>query len=114
MRVFAGAGRYASDSFRIYSHLLAGGGAPEREGRWIEKRARALDRFHGRYSARGQGKTGFAEEEDREVEDPESTGEGLGVEDLGEYISDEEDVGEEEWRNVRPTGTYFNRFLQRI
>ena len=26
------------------------------------------------------------------------------VEKVGEWLSDEEDVGEEEWRNVRPTG----------
>lgn len=90
--VFAGAGRYASDSFRIYSDLYAGGGAPERETRWLEKKERAVDR---RRKARkeGPGRDGSRAEE-----------QGVDVEMLSGYLSDETDAGEEEWRRVRPTG----------
>lgn len=35
VNVFFGAGIYASDSFRIYSDLLPGQGAPSRETEWI-------------------------------------------------------------------------------
>lgn len=88
--VFAGAGRYASDSFRIYSDLYAGRGAPERESRWLDKRARAMDRIR----AARKGTEGESDPAEQGVE----------VEGLSGYLSDEEDVGEEEWRTVRPLG----------
>jgi hypothetical protein len=91
VRVFHGAGRYASDSFRIYSDLLPGGGGPEREGRWMEKWDRALGRRIAE-KAYTEGET--------------ETGPGLDVVDVGGYLSDEEDVGEEEWRTVRANGKY--------
>jgi hypothetical protein len=91
--VFYGAGRYASDSFRIYSPLLPGKGAPQKEQYWVDKRARALERHRLAKS-----------------EEPDSGG--VGIEGLRGLNSDEDDVGnryagneEEEWRKVRPTGT---------
>jgi hypothetical protein len=91
--VFYGAGRYASDSFRIYSPLLPGKGAPQKEQYWVEKRARALEN----HCLTKGGELDSA---------------GVGIEDLGGLMSDEDDVEdwdagveEEEWRKVRPTGT---------
>lgn len=90
--VFYGAGRYASDSFRIYSPLLSGRGAPQQEQYWVDKRARALER---RCLKSG------VEMDIGEV----------GVEDIGEWMSDVDESydsdsasKEEEWRKVRPTG----------
>lgn len=37
IRAFSGAGRYASESFMIYSSILAGGGAPSREDEWLDE-----------------------------------------------------------------------------
>ena len=34
-----------------------------------------------------------------------------GVEELGEYLSDEESVGQEEWRDVRATDKELRRYL---
>jgi hypothetical protein len=90
--VFAGAGRYASDSFRIYSDLYAGGGAPERETRWLEKRKRAVERIR-------KARTGEDSKDGTTAHE-----QGVDVTALSGYLSDEEEVGEEEWRRVRPTG----------
>jgi len=91
--VFYGAGRYAADSFRIYSPLLPGKGAPQKEQYWVDKRARALEKHC--LTKGGEPDSG-----------------GAGIEDLGGLMSDEEDGDdraagneEEEWRKVRPTGT---------
>lgn len=85
VKIFHGAGIYASDSFRIYSNLLPGKGGPEKEGRWLEKRRRAMKRM----TAKGMMKEVL---NDR-------------VEEVGEYMSDEEgEDGGEEWRTVRPNG----------
>ena len=92
VNAFRGAGRYASDSFRIYSHLLPGSGGPHQESRWVDKRSRALER----YRATRPGVNG------------ESM---LEVETVGGYLSDEEDVGVEEWRTVRPTDKELRRYL---
>lgn len=90
VKVFYGAGIYASDSFRIYSPLFAGRGGPEKEGKWVRKRERAIQRHIARNSGDG---------EDLDVG-------GGGVEDVGEWLSDDEsdEVVDEEWRKVRPTG----------
>lgn len=92
VRVFYGAGRYASDSFRIFSTLLPGNGAPEKEQYWLDKRSRALERMR---RARDIG-----------TED----GDGLEVGEYTSAVDDEADKEEEEWRKVQPTG----RFLYRI
>jgi hypothetical protein len=94
VRVFYGAGRYASDSFRIFSTLLPGNGAPEKEKYWLDKRSRALKRMR------------IARDIGIQDEDGDSL-------EVGEYTSDvddEADEEEEEWRKVQPTG----RFLYRI
>ena len=87
MTVFYGAGRYASDSFRIYSPLMPGRGAPEQEGKWLKKRDRAISR------------SGASERSE------------MGVEEVGEWMSDDDSDGKEEeaeWRKVRPTGTPYD------
>jgi len=90
VKVFHGAGIYASDSFRIYSVLLAGRGGPEKEGLWLEKRGRAMERM-----------------KEKNVGENVDVG-GVGVEEAGEWLSDEEgDDGEEEWRTVRAKGPPF-------
>ncbi|OCF42893.1 hypothetical protein I317_03244 [Kwoniella heveanensis CBS 569] len=88
VKVFHGAGVYASDSFRIFSHLLSGRGGPERESIWLDRRSRALEKMR----TKGVDWDG-------------------GVEMLGDWLDSdevEEDMdsveGEEEWRKVRPTG----------
>lgn len=104
--VFAGAGRYASDSFRIYSDLFPGRGAPERETLWVEKHRRALDRRRQSQQTDSTERLGSPTDTHRFTTPEKGRDEtgSLGVEDLGEYLSEEESVGEEEWRNVRPTG----------
>jgi hypothetical protein len=80
VRVFYGAGRYASDSFRIYSDLMPGGGGPSREAQWLDKRSRAIE---------------------RRVQSTEE-----GSDDVGAWLSDEEgDDSHEEWRSVVANGT---------
>ena len=96
VNVFHGVGRYASDSFRIYSPLLKGGGAPEKEDRWFSKRRRAMERL--RDSRGSDDKSAI-----RDI-DPSIVRLSLDVQELGEYLTDEEDEGEEEWRKVRATG----------
>ena len=87
MTVFYGAGRYASDSFRIYSPLMPGGGAPDKEGKWLKKRDKAISRSGA------------------------SEGSEMGMEEVGEWMSDDDSDGKEEeaeWRKVRPTGTPYD------
>ncbi len=87
VKIFHGAGIYASDSFRIYSDLLPGKGGPEKEGRWLEKRGRASERMR------------------QKVIEMEEEGEMAGVEGVAEWMSDEEgDDGGDEWRSVRAKG----------
>ena len=84
VKIFHGAGTYASDSFRIYSDLLPGRGGPEMEGKWLEKRTRAVGRMR-----------------------PVNAGE-MGVDEVGEWLSDEDaEEGGDEWRSVRPKGEGF-------
>jgi hypothetical protein len=93
VRVFYGAGRYASDSFRIFSTLLPGKGAPEKEQYWVDKRSRALERVR------------IATDNGTKDEDGDSL-------EVGEYTSDvddEEHEEEEEWRKVQPTGNFIYR-----
>ncbi|WVR07040.1 hypothetical protein IAU60_004079 [Kwoniella sp. DSM 27419] len=98
VRVFHGSGIYASDSFRIFSHLPAGRGAPEKEDRWLHKRQRALERM--RAEKRG----------DKEVDVVDGN-----VTRVREWMSDDEadgvDEGEEEWRRVRPNDKELRRYL---
>lgn len=90
MNVFYGAGRYASDSFRIYSDLLPGQGAPRDEAKWLEKRHRALSRLPKR--RRGT-----------EGDEPS-----LQVKAVSEFVSDDEgDDSADEWRTVRPNGEFY-------
>jgi len=63
---------------------MPGRGAPEQEGKWLKKRDRAISR---------SGASGESE---------------MGVEEVGEWMSEDDYDGkeeEEEWRKVRPTGT---------
>lgn len=98
--IFYGSGVYASDSFRIYTPLLPGGGGPQREARWLRKRERALKRYRDTQSA-----PSFLHDTDR-VETPEDLDRilNLDLDAIGDCISDEEDVGNEEWRRVVPGG----------
>lgn len=92
VKVFYGAGIYASDSFRIYSPLYAGRGGPEKEEQWLEKRRRAIERKRD---------ASWGSETEKGLEP--------GVEEVGEWMSDvdEEDAGEEEeWRRVVPSGAF--------
>lgn len=86
VRVFYGAGVYASESFQIYSDFFPGKGGPEKEGKWLDKRKRAIERMRAAGQADGEG--------------------GQGVEEVGEYLSDEEgeEDGSDEWRTVRANG----------
>lgn len=85
IKVFYGAGVYASDSFRIYSDLLPGGGAPCREEHWEAKRARAVERQ----------KNALGDEEG-----------------WAEYLSDEDvEDGGDEWRKVVPLDKELRRYL---
>ncbi|WVF71461.1 hypothetical protein IAT40_006265 [Kwoniella sp. CBS 6097] len=95
VKVFHGSGVYASDSFRIFSHLLPGRGGPENESIWLEKRARALEgmREHGVEWNGGV----------------EMLGDWLG--DDGEEKSSGGDEEEEEWRKVRPNDKELRRYL---
>jgi hypothetical protein len=88
VQIFYGAGRYASDSFRIFSPLLPGRGAPEGEKMCLRKRERAIHRWE------------FSHKE--EIVEKE-----LEICELGQWMSDEEgeEKEEDEWRKVRPTGT---------
>lgn len=111
VRIFFGAGIYASDSFRIYSDLLPGRGGPEKEGKWVKKWERARRRRQARgIEKRDEGlkeipEAGSEDEEDVGSEQ-EVQGDVIpGVEDLAGWISDEEgDDSADEWRKVRPTG----------
>jgi hypothetical protein len=87
VQIFYGAGRYASDSFRIFSPLLPGRGAPEGEKVWLEKRERAIHRWESSHKEK------IVKKE-------------LDICEVCEWMSDEEDEEkeEEEWRKVRPTG----------
>jgi hypothetical protein len=94
VKAFYGAGIYASDSFRIFSDLLPGKGAPEREGYWVQKRRRAIERWAA---------------VDRDRPELEASGEkepGLcyGCDEISPYYSDEDESEVEEWRTVMPTG----------
>ncbi|KAK8864398.1 hypothetical protein IAR55_001646 [Kwoniella newhampshirensis] len=107
VKVFHGAGVYASDSFRIFSPLLPGKGGPEYEGKWLSKRSRALERITAN-SKVGNDDLG---EGDGEAED-------LGVEQVAEWMSDddlddddEKGGEEEEWRTVRPKDKELRRYL---
>ena len=62
---------------------MPGKGAPDKEGKWLEKRDRAISRSGA------------------------SEGSEMGMEEVGEWMSDDDSDGEEEeeWRKVRPTGT---------
>lgn len=93
VKVFYGAGVYASDSFRIFSPLFSGGGGPEKEDQWVGKRERAIKRRTAK---------GADDSDEQDV---------LGVEEVGEWFSDnnEGQEGEEEWRKVRPLGKWFDR-----
>lgn len=118
VRIFFGAGIYASDSFRIYSDLLPGRGAPEKEEKWAEKWERARGRWRARgigkrdervKRVKGTGDVGYEGEEDiasgEEVQGDVTPGVEVGVEELAGWISDEEgDDSADEWRKVRPTG----------
>lgn len=95
VKVFYGAGVYASDSFRIYSPLYAGRGGPEKEVLWVEKRQRAIER---------RLKYGTSIE-NTEVLEPT-------VEEIGEWLSDDgigSEEEEEEWRRVIPLGKSLSR-----
>lgn len=88
--------------------MFVGQGGPEREKRWLEKRERAVERYKAQSSS-GKGPiTEKTDENHREdVTDDGEKGiqtQGWEVEELGGYLSDEENVGEEEWRRVRPNG----------
>jgi len=100
VRIFHGAGVYASDSFRIYSDLLPGRGGPEKEKLWLDKRERAIGRMKENV-ARGL----QSSDEEKAQERTGSEVVERGVEQVGEWLSDEEgnDV-EDEWRSVRPKG----------
>lgn len=88
VKVFYGSGIYASDSFRIYSPLLPGGGATHKEAEWTAQWAEAVNRMHR--AGRAFGVTGVGD---------------AGVEALASYMTDiDTDPAEEEWRRVRPTG----------
>jgi hypothetical protein len=107
--VFIGAGMYASDSFRIYSDLLPGRGGPEGERKWVDKWERAVRRWRSspRFSLDGEPSCGQGVEdvcgEDDLVDRTREVG---GIEEVGEYLSDDQaDDGQEEWRTVRPKGT---------
>ena len=115
---FRGAGRYASDSFRIYSHLLPGKGAPDGEAKWLAKRERAIARAkaHPHRNGRSQMKktsTKVDIDENPVDENAKVDEEVWGVEELGEYLSDDEPEGQEEWRNVKPTDKELRRYLVR-
>lgn len=90
VKVFFGAGIYASDSFRIYSPLFAGRGGPEEEGKGVMKRERAIQRRQVMRSSEG---------DDSDL---------VGVEEIGAWLSDDDDDDEveEEWRKVLPTGEF--------
>jgi hypothetical protein len=94
VKVFYGAGVYASDSFRIFSPLFEGRGGPEEEDWWLEKRKRAMKR----HSTNQSGDLVGLDE--------------LGVEEVGDWMSDADADAEveEEWRKVRPLG---KQFIQR-
>ena len=95
VKPFYGAGRYASDSFRIYSDLCPGGGGPSKEAHWLAKRTRALRRMGDANELR--------------------TAEAEGEEDLGECLSDEEgDDSHEEWRTVLANGGWSFTGLRRL
>ncbi|ORX36684.1 hypothetical protein BD324DRAFT_681456 [Kockovaella imperatae] len=103
--VFRGAGRYASDSFRIYSHLLPGFGAPHHEAKWLSKRSRAIERMHKVQSRDHRAPDELGEEPSEEMQL-------LDVLAVGECLSEEEEEeGEEEWRAVRPTDKELRRYL---
>jgi hypothetical protein len=93
VKAFYGAGIYASDSFRIFSDLLPGKGAPEREGYWVQKRRRAIERWSAVDCDRPD--LGF------EAKEP-----GLchRCDEISPYYSDEDESEVEEWRTVMPTG----------
>ncbi|RSH87403.1 hypothetical protein EHS25_003313 [Saitozyma podzolica] len=118
VRIFFGAGIYASDSFRIYSDLLPGRGGPEKEGKWVKKWERARRRRQARgIEKRDEGlkeipEAGSEDEEDVGSEQ-EVQGDVIpGVEDLAGWISDEEgDDSADEWRKVRPTDKELRRYL---
>jgi hypothetical protein len=127
VRVFYGSGIYASDSFRMYSPLLPGGGAPRDEERWIAKRTRAVDRWavarrrpvdasrrqrHRRAANVLEGRDEDGEEKAGltliDEQDGEESGmsSGPGVEEVGDFMSDEEqEEDEQQWRRVVPGGT---------
>ena len=117
VKIFHGAGRYASDSFRIYSDLFPGKGAPEDESKWVEKRKRAMERYSkaktGERACFGSDHRQHVEgvldvvQENISVEGEEIAG----VEGIGDWLSDDGDVydaesPQDEWRKVRPTGEY--------
>nr|XP_019010957.1 uncharacterized protein I206_04262 [Kwoniella pini CBS 10737]OCF49738.1 hypothetical protein I206_04262 [Kwoniella pini CBS 10737] len=83
VKIFYGSGIYASDSFRIFSNLNLGKGAPENEIKWLKKGERSKKRMKNDWNG--------------------------SIDELGEYMSDEDELQqlqqeEEEWRKVIPLG----------
>ena len=102
VNVFYGSGVYASDSFRIYSPLLPGGGGPSREGQWLEKRKRAEGRCGAARAAeagKDQSSAGMMDDLGQERGEPS-------IEEVDDALSDEEDVRPEEWRTVIAGGAF--------
>jgi hypothetical protein len=108
VRVFYGSGTYASDSFRIYSPLLPGGGAPRDEAGWLRKRERAVARLMASQANAGRGVPGCATT-DGDLEEGARKGctytsHPYSAEYIGGWLSDEEEEDEQEWRRVVPGG----------
>jgi hypothetical protein len=106
VNVFYGSGVYASDSFRIYSPLLPGEGGPRREAEWLRKRRRAEGRCTLAASKLGRTERDLDVPQGPVTETGEMEG-SMGIKEVDDALSDEDDVGPEEWRRVRAGGTYF-------
>ncbi|EIW70666.1 hypothetical protein TREMEDRAFT_61174 [Tremella mesenterica DSM 1558] len=111
VKIFHGAGIYASDSFRIFSDLLPGGGAPRDESKWLHKRTRAMERASVQVrddSVEMDWRDCLSEDENVFDQRIEGKGKGIGREDVLEGLSIEE---REEWRLVRPFDKELRRYL---
>nr|XP_018263079.1 uncharacterized protein I303_04570 [Kwoniella dejecticola CBS 10117]OBR85237.1 hypothetical protein I303_04570 [Kwoniella dejecticola CBS 10117] len=97
VKIFYGSGVYASDSFRIYSHLLPGKGAPEHEAKWLKKGERARERMRSE-----GGWDGSVERLSGHLSDSESES------DSGSDCAQGED---DEWRKVIPLDKELRRYL---